>query len=158
MSYNYRGNQVFGRVTFGHIVIKEGISPSNNILSVDEIKAGLAVTMSSKGGKKGTFDIVSNPIEEGFIGVLEEMLQYSKDSYKVIKAASNIRMNVRAITGSGIVAKDFLTVTDGRFVKAVEGDLIVACAYTDASPMGDDDVVNVTFEMHAYTLKGADPV
>lgn len=157
MSYNYRGTQVFGRVTFGHSIIREGISPDNSITKLEDIKAGIPVTTNGT-TKQGVFNIVGDPVKDGFIGVLEEMFQYSKDSYSVIKASSNIRMNVRAITGSGIISTDLLTVADGRFAKAVEGDLVVAKAYSDAMAVGDDDIVNVTFEMYAYALKGAEVV
>lgn len=154
MSYNYRGNQVFGRVTFGHTIIREGLRPDNTILTLDEIKAGIPVTTDGA-TKKGSFHIVNDPIKDGFVGVLEEMFQYSKDSYSVIKAGSNIRMNVRAIAGSGIVNTDLLTIANGKFAKAAEGDLVVAKAYSDAIAVGDDDIVNVTFEMYAYAIKGS---
>lgn len=138
MAFSYRGNLVFGRVTSydGTYVPISAVKPDNSLVAEDVI-AGVPVTITGN-----SFIIASAP--EGFYGVIHEMTQQSNYAFQIVLSKGIGSINVRCIADSGIIQGDFLTIKDGRFIKAVAGALCCGQALTDAMTNGADDIVSMT--------------
>jgi hypothetical protein len=140
MAFSYRGNLVFGRVTSydGAYVPISGVKPDNSVLAEEAI-AGVPVVITGD-----AFMIATAP--EGFYGIIHEITQPSNYAFPIVLAKGRVSINVRCITASGIIRGDFLTIKDGRFIKATAGSIVCGQALTDAIANGTDDILSMSLD------------